>query len=186
LLLAAAAWSLASYRLWVLSVRAPLERGAFCAALERLTRGAAPAGVERAYRLCRALSDAWAAQCALALLAETARPELLRRTLDEQFRLYEFKAHSGVSALLVLGRMALPLALGSAIVLLGLAFEPPIVAEGAERAVTVAVECVFTGLLTTVFCRASAALVQRQARERMQDVRAVGRALLHEHIHAAQ
>lgn len=169
LLLALCALGLAAWRMYVVGVRAALDLQPFREALEARWAAGDSAG---ARVLCRGLPEVWAAEGGLALLDDAA--ELPTR--DELLASYRYRAEVGLFALFTLSRMALPLALASAIFVLSRAFtaQDPHAAEGALHA---AVECIVTGLLTMLFCRTSLGLLQRQVRQRMHEVGVVANVL---------
>jgi len=176
LALAAVAWLVAGLRTYELAWRAVLDSSAFQAALEaRLSSGQLP----EAIALCRALAPAWPADYARALLEARAQGGEAEETLDELREGYEFRAQKGLSVLLSLSRMAFPLALGSAIVVLSGAFDAASIdIQQAERALRAAFECLLTGGLTVFFCRSAFALLGQKAASRVREIRALDR-LLH-------
>jgi hypothetical protein len=89
---------------------------------------------------------------------------------------YAQRAQSGIAALRALGRMAFPLALGTAIVSMSGAFGAPDIAS-VERALSSALQCLTVGVLSAVFCRISAGVVSRQGQARMREIGAVCRGI---------
>ncbi|MET0390328.1 MAG: hypothetical protein ABW321_30430 [Polyangiales bacterium] len=171
--LAIAAFCVAARRVYILAWRAPLDAGPLSSALAQRLKHQEQAA---AIALCEPLAEAWPARCALALLslpATSPEAEQLRATIDELQRGYRFEAQIGLFALHTLGRMALPLAFGCAIVVLSGAFGPEPDVERAQQALHAAVQCVVLGMLTLFFCRTSGALLQRQAASLLRDIRAV-------------
>jgi hypothetical protein len=164
--LAICAFALAAWRVYVLGVRAALDLEAFRATLERRVSARDHDG---AVALCRALPNVWAAQSALAMLEE-AEPS------DDVLASYGFEAQRGLTPLFTLSRMALPLALASAIVVLSQAFTAN-ETQDAQRALGSALQCLTVGLLSMLFCRSALGFLQRQARARMHEIRAVATAL---------
>ncbi|MEY4581708.1 MAG: hypothetical protein RL701_6411 [Pseudomonadota bacterium] len=172
--LALAAWCVAAWRAYVILWCAPVDLPLFRSAI-------AQAGHAQAGALCRALPGVWAAESASSWLQEHQEGRAhgtntgLRSAIAELQSAYAFKAEAGLAALHTFARMALPLALGCAIFVLSRAFDasPPDVAR-VEQAVATAIECVVTGVLTTFFCRSSVAILQAQANERLQEIRAIG------------
>lgn len=90
---------------------------------------------------------------------------------------YAQRAEQGVEALRTLGRIAFPLALGTAIVTMSGAFAVADI-ERVERALSTAAQCMTVGLVTAVFCRVSVAVVSRQAAGRMREIAVVCRGLM--------
>jgi hypothetical protein len=82
---------------------------------------------------------------------------------------YRLRAVWGLGALRALARMALPVALGTAIVVMGGAAAEADVAS-VERALSTAFDSLTLGAMSLVFCRASATVLERQAESRMQEI----------------
>lgn len=162
LLLAVAAWCIAGRRVYVLCWLAPADAGQLGAALaRRLSQGQRG----KASALCDALEGCWPACCAAEILRGTA-------SADELQAAYGVRAQQGLDALGGLGRMAFPLALGAAIVVMGQASGTAAPAQ-VEAALSVALQSLTLGLMSTVFCRASAAAVRRLGQARMREVATV-------------
>ena len=176
LLLGLAALGIAGWRVYVLAWQAPVAAPALAAAL---TRQIEKGELGKAFALCRALEPCWAAECAEQCLQASREPEhrALSSVVEELRDAYAQRAQSGIEALRALGRMAFPLALGTAIVSMSSAFADSDI-ERVERALSTALQCFTLGLTAAVFCRASAALVSRQAEARMREIAAVCRGLM--------
>jgi hypothetical protein len=173
LLLALVAIGIASRRVYIVAWRAPVAAAPLTAALQRqLARGE----LARAIALCRALEHAWAAQCAEECLQTQPRSALA--SLVEELRVsYAQRAGQGLEALRALSRMSFPLALGMAIVTMSGAFAAAD-ATRVEHALSGALQCMTVGVMTAVFCRASAAIVSRQGAARMKEISVVCRGTL--------
>jgi hypothetical protein len=163
------AWAVALWRCGVLTLRAPVAAPLLAAALARRDRSAALA-------LCEALPGAWAAASARAALTEASPAELPGR-IEEELRAYRARAELGLGALHALGRMAFPLALGSAIIALSTPLAEASRVQEVERALAAAVQCVTTGLLTHVFCRSSADWLRKLGARRLREIKIVSEAL---------
>jgi hypothetical protein len=161
-----------------LSWRAPLDARPFAQALSTWL---AKRELEQVFTLCRALHPAWAADAVIRALDAERLGE------DAAFTLEEVMAHAGIVAerhlyaIRTLGRIAVPLALGCAIVELGLGFQSdPSATIGAahvQSALDGALRVVATGFSTAAFCHASVTILQRQARARLDELRIVSAAL---------
>jgi hypothetical protein len=131
-----------------------------------------------ALALCERLSPSWAATFASRVLrAQLAEDPGLFFVVAELTAEFEHAAQLGLDALRTLARISLPLSLGSAILVLGAGAQSFNVA-GAQTALRDAVQCVTVGVATLAFCRISLGSFQRQATERLAEVRRVSVALL--------
>jgi len=169
LLLAALAWGIVATRIYVLCVTAPVDVVPLQAAIERQLHAGKS---ELARGLCRGLPEGWAARVAHALLE--AEPGAARRAaFEEQTAVYRYEAQRSLHALQGLGRMALPLSLGSAMVVMSAAFADTHDVARVHAAVGTAWQCLVTGGLCTLFCRVSAAFLRRVAAERLREIRSI-------------
>ena len=134
-----------------------------------------------ALQLCAQLLPAWGAQLANATLREWSDPAQAEFALEENLVRLELAAERHRSAIRTLGRMALPLALGSAIIELSLGFsgEPgaAIAASTVQAALDCALRSLATGFATAAFCPLAGAFLQRQASARLDEVRIVAEML---------
>ena len=171
LLLWLVAIGIASRRVYIVAWRAPVAAAPLMAALERqIARGE----LARASALCRALEPAWAAQCAGECLRASEEQSSLTSVVEELRVSYAQRAGQGLEALRALSRMSFPLALGTAIVTMSGAFVAADVTR-VEQALSGALQCMIVGIMTAVFCRASAAIVSRQGRARLKEISIVCR-----------
>lgn len=175
-LLGLAALGIACRRVYVLAWQAPVAAPALTAAL---TRQIENGELAKALALCKALEPGWAAACAEQCLRASREQQLqaLSSVIEELRDAYAQRAQAGIEALRALGRMAFPLALGTAIVSMSSAFVGADL-EQVERALSTALQCFTVGLTSAVFCRVSAALVSRQSEARMREIAAVCRGLM--------
>jgi hypothetical protein len=161
-----------------LSLRAPLAAGAFAAALSSWLR---EGDFARAEALCVQLHPAWGAELASRALGARAQGDDVAFALQESLARARMAAERHLFAIRTLGRIAVPMALGSAIVELGLGFSPggaeTIDAANVQSALDCALRVVATGFTTAVFCQLSVASLQRQARARLDELRIVADAL---------
>jgi hypothetical protein len=170
LLLALVAVGVAGRRVYVVAWQAPVAAAPLTAALQRqIARG----DIARSIALCRVLEPAWAAQCAEECLQTEGRSSLAS-VVEELRASYAQRAGQGLEALRALSRMSFPLALGTAIVTMSGAFAAADVAR-VEQALSGALQCMTVGVMTAVFCRASAVVVSRQGAARMKEIAAVCR-----------
>jgi hypothetical protein len=170
LLLALVAIGIASRRVYIVAWQAPVAAAPLTAALQRqIARGE----IARAVALCRTLEHAWAAQCAEECLQMGARSSL-GSVVEELRASYSLRAGQGLDALRALSRMSFPLALGSAIVTMSGAFAAADVTR-VEQALGGALQCMTVGVMTAMFCRASAVIVSRQGAARMKEIALVCR-----------
>ena len=160
-----------------LTWRAPLAARAFARRLAELIQADDRAA---ALRLSTRLLPAWGARLASAVLRESDRAQA-EFALDESFAQFERAAERDQHAIRTLGRMALPLALGSAILALSLAFGGAAGAAIAASTVQAALDCALrslaTGFASAVFCPLAGAFLQRQASARVEEVRIVAEML---------
>ena len=171
ILLGTAAWLIALRSVIALSWRAPVDAPALIRSLKGKDRAAALA-------LCEQLRPSWAAECGSQLLrAQIAEDQGLAYLAEELDRDFEQAGQRGLDALRTLGRMALPLSLGSAIITLGAGMQAFEVAS-AQAALRDALQAVTAGMATLVFCRLSLGSLQRQAAERLDEVRRVANVVL--------
>jgi hypothetical protein len=180
LLLAAASLALTVLRLLELSWRAPLEVESFAA---ELTRYVSLGDEARALRLCDALPSSWGAELAgRALRAVTREGDALQPVAEELELEYAHASQRGTDVIAALQRIAIPLALGVTIVVLGSGFDieggSGIAASAAQGALQLALQALSLGLATWVFSRASVSVLRQQATARMAEVRRVRKALL--------
>lgn len=179
LLLAAASVIVAARRLYELSWRAPVDAESFVRELTlRVTRG----DEARALGLCDALRSGWAADVAGRVLREiTHDREALRPQLEELELEYAHMSQRGVDMLGALQRIAIPLALGVAIVVLGSGFDASdssgIAAGDAQRSLQTALQALSLGLATWVLARVGVSVLRQQANARTVEVRRVIKAL---------
>lgn len=167
------AWAVALWRCSALSLRAPVDARQLAAALAaRLTRGDRAGAIA----LCEALRGGWAADSACAVLQEASLAEL-PALLEEQRSAYRARAELGIGALHALGRMAFPLALGSAIIALSAPLAEVSGVPQVERALASAVQCVTAGLLTYVFSRISADWLRKLGARRLREIKIAAEAL---------
>jgi hypothetical protein len=175
---AIAAWVLVALRALELLLRAPVHAPPFAKALRaRLESG----DVSEAQRLCEPLRSGWAAQVALRVLAAPPHSLQLAFVLDDLRAEFRMAAQTHLLAISTLGRIAVPLALGAAIVQLGLGFQldqPGLSASHTQHVLDSALRLGVIGLTTSVFCQLSAANLQRQALARLDEVRVVSETLL--------
>jgi hypothetical protein len=169
LLLGLAAAGVAAARVYAVAWRAPVAATPLAAAL---TRHIARGELTKAADLCRALERGWAADCAAKYLAASTEPAGTAGLAEELRVTYAQQARAGVEVLRALGRMAFPLALGAAIATMSGAFASSDVAS-VEAALSTALQCLTVGVLSVVFCRASATVVSRQGAARMKEIAAV-------------
>jgi hypothetical protein len=166
--------SLSLLRAFDLGVTAPLAVGPFAQVLARLL---GQADWARASALCDDLQPAWPAQLASRALAARSRGEDVAFTVEITGAELRTQAQRHVDAIRTLGRIAIPLALGCAIVELGLGFQPG-GADTIERAVVQSsLDCALRagvhGVTTALFCQWSVAGLVRQARARIDELRVV-------------
>ena len=171
LLLTIASIAIAARRVYVLTWQAPVAATPLTAAL---TRQIASGELARASALCRALDPGWAAACAEACLRASQDRFPLKAVVEELRVAYAQRAGQGLEALRALGRMSFPLALGAAIVTMSGAFVAADVTR-VEQALSTALQCMIVGVMSAVFCRASAAIVSRQGAARMREIAVVCR-----------
>ena len=170
LLLALVAISVASRRVYIVAWQAPVAAVPLMAALQRqIGRGE----IARATALCRALEHGWAAQCAEECLQTKSQTSFASEVEELRVR-YAQRAGQGLEALRALSRMSFPLALGTAIVTMSGAFAAADVTR-VEQALSGALQCMTVGVMTAVFCRASAVIVSRQGAARMKEIAVVCR-----------
>lgn len=178
-LLAAASVAVAARRLYELSWRAPVDAEKFARELTlRVTRG----DEARALSLCDAVPSGWGADLAGRVLRAITRDgEALRPLLEELELEYAHVSQRGVDVLGALQRIAIPLALGVAIVVLGSGFDAGgssgIAAGEAQRALQTALQAMSLGLATWVSARVGVSVLRHQASARMAEVRHVVKAL---------
>jgi hypothetical protein len=169
-----AAVSLALSRTFELAFKAPLDTQRFVDALSGLL---AVEDWASARGLCDRLKPAWPARLATRALAAHAQGEGVTFTLEMTSAELRSAAHRHLYAIQMLGRIAVPLALGSAIVELGLAFQPSdaaaIAVGSAQSTLDGALRAVIIGFTTAAFCQLSVAVLQRQARARLAELRVV-------------
>jgi hypothetical protein len=176
LLLAGAALGLGARTLSVLLFRAPLDTRAFLSAL-------APAlearQLELAESLARACLPAWVARLALHGLSELAGGHDPRVALEEARVDLELGLGQGREALMVLGRMASPLAFIGIIVETGKALGggEGLVALQRGLPVTIALQrsllTFAIGVATTIACFSAAGVARRQAQALQRDLERV-------------
>jgi biopolymer transport protein ExbB/TolQ len=161
-----------------LSLRAPLAARPFADVLSTWLR---EGEVARAEALCARLHPAWGAELASQALGARAQGDDVAFALQESLARARMAGERHLFAIRTLGRIAAPLALGSAIVELGLGFSPSgaetIDAASVQSALDCALRAVATGFTTAVFCQVSVASLQRQARARLDELRIVADAL---------
>jgi biopolymer transport protein ExbB/TolQ len=173
-----AALALTFLRVHELALRAPLAARPFARRLGELIEAG---DLAAAQRLCARLLPGWGAQLAGAALREWSDPATVDFALDEAFARLELRAQRHLNAIRTLGRMALPLALGSAIVELGLGFggDPgsALAASTVQAALDCALRALATGFATVLFCPLASAFLQRQSLERLEEARIVAEML---------
>jgi biopolymer transport protein ExbB/TolQ len=174
--LGAAAICLALVRGRTLAIHAPLALQPFVRSLTALIERGDLGG---AAKLCDRLQPAWGAQLASAALHAASEERAF--AIEEVSARLQLEAQRHLYALRTLGRMALPLSLGSAIVELGLGFggaPGSAIAVGAvQGALDCALRVVATGFATALFCQLAGSFLQQQARERSHDVRSIAEML---------
>jgi biopolymer transport protein ExbB/TolQ len=173
----AALW-LSGARTLELALRAPLAARPFARSLSQLLeRG----DLAAALRLSDRLRPSWGAELASAALRTWAQPAELQFTLQDAMARLQLAAQRNLYAIHTLGRMALPLALGSAIVELSLGFggDPgaAIAASSVQSALDCALRSLATGFATAVFCPLASTFLQEQARLRLDEARSVAETL---------
>jgi hypothetical protein len=160
-----------------LSLRAPSAARPFAQALSEL---AVRGELARALALSERLRPAWAAELASRVL-NAPNPREATAALEECQAEFRMAAERHLYAIRSFGRIALPLALGVAIVELSLTFERSAGAPIPTRLVHSAIECALratvTGMTTAAFCQLSVTSLQRQAAARLLEVRIVSEAL---------
>jgi hypothetical protein len=179
LLLAAASLALAARSLCELSWRAPLDAEAFA---RELTRYVSCGHETCALGLCDALRSAWGAELAgRALRAVTRDGEALALVVEELELEYAHASERGMHGLAAVQRVAIPLALGVTIVVLGGGFDAGgpsgIAASDAQRSLQTALQALSLGLATWVLSRLGLSVVRQQASARLAEVRRVIKAL---------
>jgi len=168
------AWTVALWRCAELAWRAPAAAPQLAAALvQRLARD----DDARARALCEALPRCWAAQCAGAALRQASSRAELAGLMLEQHSAYRSRAELGLGALGAFGRMAFPLALGSAIIALSTPLAGGAGTAQVELALGAALQCITAGLLTSVFCRTSRDVLRALAARRLREISVVSAAL---------
>jgi hypothetical protein len=170
LLLGLAAVGIAAGRVYELTWRAPVAAAPLTTAL---VSQIAAGDMARARALCDALRRCWAADCAAECLRSS---EQLPAVIEDLRSMYGQRAKSGLGALHALGRIAFPLALGTAVVSMSGAFADADVAR-VEAALGTALQSMTLAVATTVFCRVSATVVSRQGEARLREVAAVCRGM---------
>jgi hypothetical protein len=173
LALGLAAWLIALRRVIALAWRAPVDIAPLARELKRRLSAGDDAG---ALALCELLPGTWAATLAARVLRAARGPEA-EFALEEANLEFEHAADRGLDALRTLARMALPLALGSAIVVLGVGVQSFSV-PNAQAALQDALGCVVAGFATLAVCRLSLGSLERQAAERLEEVRRVSAILV--------
>ena len=158
-----------------LSLRAPVAARPLAALFEAGT------GLSQSRTLAERLAPSWAARLLHAAVDAQQTGD------DAAFAIAEATDSAGVlaerhlDAIRALGRIAIPLALGSAIIELGLGFASgeggTIAVDAAQGALAAALRTMATGFTTTVFCQVSVASLRRQAQARMDELRIVAAAL---------
>lgn len=166
-----AAWVIACRRVIALAWRGPLDAPAFVRALKQRLAARDEAA---ALAMCERLPGSWAATLASRVLRAEAADKAF--ALDEASAEFEHAAQRGLDALHTLARVALPLALGSAIVVLGLGVQSASLSH-AQAALQDALGSVTVGVITLALCRLSLGSLQRQAAERLEELRRVSAAL---------
>jgi hypothetical protein len=169
-----AALVLSLLRAFELGISARLAVGPFAQALAGLLD---QADWERASTLCQSLQPAWPARLASGALAARAHGEDVAFTVDVTGAELRTRAQRHVDAIRTLGRIAIPLALGCAIVELGLGFQPggtdTIQRAVVQRSLDCALRAGVNGVATALFCQWSVAGLVRQAHARIDELRVV-------------
>lgn len=176
LLLGLLALGIAGSRVYVLAWQAPVAAAPLTAAL---IRHLARAELARACALCAALERGWAADCAwrwLQASQDAAERASLPGLVEELQASYRQRAQTGLFALHALSRMAFPLALGTAILVMSGAFVAADV-TGVQLALSTALQGLTVAVMTSVFCKLSAGIVKRLGEARLREISAVCRGL---------
>jgi hypothetical protein len=128
--------------------------------------------------VCERLRSGWAAQVALAALAAVRSGDDLAFALEEACAHWAQVAERHALAIVALGRIALPLALASAIVQLGAGFQTHASLALVEAQLNTALISGSLGLTTLVLCRLGSLRLQRQAQARVREVQWLAESLL--------
>jgi hypothetical protein len=167
-------------RLQVLLFEAPLDASAFVPALAT----ALEAGqIALASNLAAACEPAWPARLARLALVEIERGRNPRNALDETYADLESALWQGRDAIVVLGRMATPVAFIGVIVQTGLALGGGEGLAGLQRGLPASIAlqrsllAFSIGLSTTIVCLTAAATIQRHARALRRDLDRVSRVI---------
>lgn len=163
---------LIAWRARELLFRAALDGPAFARELKsRLAAGRA----HSARTLAHALRPAWAAELAVRALDAYEEPVQLRYELEEAQAELELLAQRGLLAIRSLGRLVLPLALASAMVELGLGFDPGATPTDrslqASSAITRGIFAVSVGMAAALACQVGYGVLVRAAKQRLAEVR---------------
>jgi hypothetical protein len=178
-LLGLLAFCIAGSRVYILAWQAPVAAVPLTAAL---TRHVARGELSQACALCTALAPSWAADCAWHCLQASQERAAERGftgvalTIEELQASYRQRAQAGLFALQALSRMAFPLALGTAMVVMSGAFVDADVSR-VEHALATALQGLTVAVMNIVFCRVSAVIVARQGEARLREIGAVCRGL---------
>jgi hypothetical protein len=176
--LGAAAVGLSLRQARELGLRAPIAARPFA---DLLTASLAQDDVGRVRALCERLRTSWAAELVRQCLDAEAQGENIVQAVEDATARAHMLAERHLYAIRTLGRIAVPLALGTAIVELGFGFAPSagttIAASGVQHALDCALRALATGFTTAVFCQVSVASLQRQAQARMAELHVVAHAL---------
>jgi hypothetical protein len=156
-----------------LAIAAPLAVAPFAHTLTRLLR---EGEWLRAQALCDSLRPAWCARLASCALTARSQGEDIAFTLEITGAELRSRAQQHLDAIRTLGRIAIPLALASAIFALGLGFHTGghAIEHGAvQSSLDGALRAGINGVASALFCQWSAAGLMRQARARIDELRIV-------------
>jgi hypothetical protein len=160
-------------RAFELAITAPLAVAPFAHTLTRLLRDSE---WERARVLCESLWPAWGARLASRALRARSEGEDIAFTLELTGVELRTQAERHLDAIRTLGRIAIPLALASAIFELGLGFHTGahVIEHGAvQSSLDGALRVGINGVASALFCQWSVAGLLRQARARIDELRIV-------------
>jgi hypothetical protein len=167
-------------RLRVLLFEAPLDAASFVPALST----ALDAGqIALARSLATACEPAWPAHLARLALIEVEQGRDPRSALDETYADLEAALWRGRDAIVVLGRMATPVAFIGVIVQSGIALGGGEGLAGLQRGLPASIAlqrsllAFSVGISTTIVCLTAAAAIQRQARALRRDLDRVARVI---------
>jgi hypothetical protein len=172
LALALSAWVLVFLRTRELVWRAPLDAPRLVQAL----RGPLADGrLAEVQAICERLRSGWAADVVLRALREL---DDLASVLEEACAHWEQVSERHALAIAAFGRIAVPLALASAIVQLGAGFQAHVTLARVQAELNAALTSGTLGLMTLALCRYGAARLERHAHARMREVGLLSEMLL--------